>query len=281
MTNRLCAILVCLPAILFSNNSDAELVPISNPNFEAQTTVDGDFVTSVQSWEGVMGNIGILNDPSDEFFGEAAEGQHKNILFLHNTAIVRQTLPNAALPTTKYTLSFDVGKRIDVEMLEYVVTVRAGKSVILRSANPVMPTQSGKFSRAKLEFSTNNDVDTEEALTLEIESFGKGQVYFDNFTLSYAMDSVQSGAHLKVPLGFAVVGYGHFDTKTSGQNECSISATLESENGLAYMTADTDNCHCQQGSSRVFTSQVHYADPAVNYGKIHRYFYQCVIKHRY
>lgn len=262
---------------LLSANAFAVTVPITNADFDAQLTSDGDIRFSVQGWVSEMGATGIYNPPATVFTGEAGDGTHKNTLFLYQNAKISQTLSATLEANTDYVLEFDVGERLDYTIPNYTITVKADDEILLQSINPVFPSQAGTFSTATLEFGSEDVPGVGSNIIIEIETYGDGQAHFDNFSLTSTTGSSSGGAGAIPGFGYTVVAYGSTTfTSPSSTGSPTIYSTQNSENNLPYMTTSSNIITCNEGSIRVQTGGSP-NDGNVNQSKA---FYQCILSHQ-
>lgn len=175
--------LVLLSLLSASFASQATPITISNADFNSQTLSDGAFTGSVQGWAGIEGFSGIYNLPETVVPGEAGAGIYTNALYMINDAVMTQTLNTNLASNTDYTLTFDIGDRLDTTLVNYIVKVKAAGSTIFTAINPVIPN-GGAFTPVTLHFSTGNVAAAGNPIVIELATTGEnGQVLFDNFTL--------------------------------------------------------------------------------------------------
>ncbi len=177
--------LLALSLLTLSSSVFAVPTPITiqNANFDTQVLSDGAFTHSVQGWAVIDGYAGIYNPPESVITGEAGDGFHTNTLYLIGESTVTQTLATNLASNTDYTLSFDVGDRLDTNFPNYIVKVRAAGNTIFTAINPLIPN-GGSFSNVTLDFSTGDNAYAGSSMVIELVATGDGQVSFDNFTLS-------------------------------------------------------------------------------------------------
>ena len=186
-----------IAAAIFSSmsmNLHAAPITIANPNLDDQVLSDGAFTSSIQGWAVIEGLGGIYNPPESVITGEAGDGFHTNTLFLISDSTVAQTLTTNLESNTDYSLTFDVGDRLDTSFPNYVVRVKAGGNTIFTAIDPVIPN-GGSFTTVQLNFSTGDTAYAGNPIVLELEATGKvGQVNFDNFSFSSEAGSSSSGS---------------------------------------------------------------------------------------
>ncbi|UAA38719.1 hypothetical protein KIH87_18980 [Paraneptunicella aestuarii] len=263
---------------LLSANTFAATVTINNADFDAQASSDGDIQFAVQSWVSEAGITGIYNPPDTVFTGEAGDGSHKNTLFLYRNAKISQTLSATLEANTDYVLEFDIGERLDYTVPNYTVTVKADDEVLLQSINPIFPSQAGTFSRATLEFGSENVPGVGSNIVIEIETYGDGQAHFDNFSLTSTAGSATGVGGNLAGLGFTTVAHGVTRRYDVGSYGSTITITQNSENNLPYMTYATGGrLQCNEGSVLIEAGGGFTPESGLNQPNI---FYQCVLSHQ-
>ncbi|MCY7294512.1 hypothetical protein [Alteromonas sp. a30] len=173
--------LACCLALL-SANTLATPITITNPDLDSQVLSDGAFTNSVQGWAVIDGYAGVYNPPESLIIGEAGAGSHENVLYLNGDSLVTQTLNTNLASDTDYTLTFDVGDRLDTNFPNYIVKVKAGGNTVFTAINPLIPN-GGAFSPVTLTFSTGQTATAGNPIVIEVEAKDNGQVLLDNFTL--------------------------------------------------------------------------------------------------
>ncbi|XOV78508.1 MAG: hypothetical protein ACFHVJ_16400 [Aestuariibacter sp.] len=169
-------------------------ITINNPDIDSQILSDGAFTPkNIQGWATVSGSAGIYNPPESVFYGEAGSGSHGNTIYMNGDSIVTQTLNTNLQVNTNYTLSFDVGDRLDTTMPNYTVSIKAAGNTIFNATNPVFPS-NGEFAQVNLSFSTGNNSFADNPIVIEISASGNGQVNLDNFVMTEALGTPSSGS---------------------------------------------------------------------------------------
>lgn len=244
-SNRFFSLLSAALLTTISGTAMAMNITINNPGFDDQSVADNGALSTVQGWQIDSGIAGVFNPPDSVFTGEAGNGMHENTLYMINAGKVSQTLAATLLEDTQYTLQFDIGERSDVSMQNYTIVVKSNGTNLVYATNPELPTQPGSFSRGEVTFNSGSNFGGQ--ITIEVETNGTGHVNLDNFSLSYAQNANQT-------VGYKVVGYGYaVDTNTTTQS-CVIHASLNSPNGIPYMSASGANCVCNEGATLVLTN---------------------------
>ncbi|UAA39515.1 hypothetical protein KIH87_03930 [Paraneptunicella aestuarii] len=186
--------LISASLLFLSSNLLADPITISNPDLNAQVLADGAFTHSIQGWAVINGYAGVYNPPESVLTGEAGDGYHTNTLYMNGHSIVAQTLTTNLTSNTDYTLTFDVGDRLDTNFPSYIVRIKAAGNTIFTAIDPIIPN-GGSFSTVTLNFSTGDSSYAGNPMVIELEATGNtGQVNFDNFTLSSAAGTPSSGS---------------------------------------------------------------------------------------
>lgn len=186
--------LISASLLLLSSNLLADPIAINNPDLDAQVLADGAFTHSVQGWAVIDGYAGIYNPPESVMTGEAGDGYHTNTLYLIGHSIVTQTLTTNLSSNTDYTLTFDVGDRLDTSFPNYIVRIKAAGNTIFTAIDPIIPN-GGSFSPVTLHFSTGDNSYAGNPIVIELEATGNnGMATFDNFALSSTAGSPSGGS---------------------------------------------------------------------------------------
>jgi|SRR5919202_1908006 hypothetical protein len=174
-------------------------VRVINPRFEADQLTNGDFtINTITGWTAVNngGNGGVYNPTNANYAGAssptsiftAAQGQ--NVVYT-NGRTIEQTLTATFKPRAVYTLSVDVGKRLDEPFPSTgaVIQLLAGDTVIAE-ANPVTPIPaSGQFVRVRVRYTPSPEKFQYIGQPLKIRlgsndrNVFTGQVNYDNVRL--------------------------------------------------------------------------------------------------
>ena len=201
LISTLCAIMggVLLSAGASYASFYTSQVRVVNSRFEADQLTNGDFtINSITGWTAVNngGNGGIYNPTNANYAGAssltsiftAAQGQ--NVVYT-NGRTIEQTLTATFKPRAVYTLSVDVGKRLDEPFPSTgaVIQLLAGNTVIAE-ANPVTPIPtSGQFVRVRVRYTPSPDKFQYVGQPLKIRlgsndrNVFTGQVNYDNVRL--------------------------------------------------------------------------------------------------
>lgn len=171
----------------------AAFLTISNASFEYPVqTASPYYSIGIPGWVSVgNGSAGVqLQSQFASTFGTVPDGQQFGYLNISSTDIemISQALTDTLQPSTKYTLTLDVGGRNDglSPGTSYTVSLYAGAS-LLGTVTPITPP-SGSWTPISLVYnspsvvSPNNPLDIQISLPIE-GSAGFVQLDFDNVTL--------------------------------------------------------------------------------------------------
>jgi len=195
LISAVCALTFCL----LTTGVWADSVPIVNASFETTNTLSPNcnglgcaFNFAIPDWTPSFN--GILNDPNAAV-GSFRPGSNLNyftsplpngiIVAFINSGAISQTLGVSVLPNATYTLSVDVGRRVDVSGVNYSLNLYDGSiSDVLCStgSNSNSSIAAGTFKDVTLTCTTGSSVPVG---LLGIELTGNGrQVNFDNVQLN-------------------------------------------------------------------------------------------------
>ena len=205
-------------------------ITISNPNLDAQMLSDGAFTHDVQGWAVINGYAGIYNPPESIMVGEGGVGMHENALYLIGDSLVTQSLNTNLESNTDYSLSFDVGDRLDTPFPNYIVKITVGGHTIFSAVNPLIPN-GGEFSNVNLSFSTGTSAYAGQPMVLEIEAKSNGQVLLDNFSL----DGVAGNGNFTSQ-------FGEWNHTTLGGTQYTINTTYQAETDGFMTFRNSGNC---------------------------------------
>lgn len=231
MKNVLLSTSLFSAALVFSAMSFASEVPIYNNNFDSITLYDGQFSSIIHNWE-VAGRVSIHNPTTALFAGEGGAGAHNNTLHMIEDSSAWQTLAFKGIEYATYNLSFDVGQRYDVGACNYSIKVSAGDTVLIWATNPELPSSRGSFKHVNLQFATKGLPDA--PLTVEIETYGIGHLHFDNFNLSFEVNTETQGDHYRTVAHYMEIK----NTQTHAVQCVPLSDEL---NGVSYLS---NGCQC-------------------------------------
>jgi hypothetical protein len=207
----LASVIYALALCLFLGNGVAwgDGIPVQNASFENKNPL----TTGCSGPETCMYNAGSIPswtstgatgsfEPSSSFFNLPLPAG--NILAYTNGGSFSQTLTGVSLePYSIYTLSVDVGHRLDGEVANYSLSLDAGSSLLCTTGGSNGSAHAGNFIDAILTCTTGASVPSG---FLGIVLAGDGiQIDFDNVRLD-VVPAPEPSALVLTLTGFAVVG---------------------------------------------------------------------------
>ncbi|EDY17585.1 protein of unknown function DUF1555 [Chthoniobacter flavus Ellin428] len=194
--------------LLAAQTASASLLTIGDPSFEGVSLGAGGFTSgsyAANSWNS-NSNAGILRPTASEYPGGAPDGV--NVAYSNSGAVIDQVLSATLTANTTYTLSVDVGSRLDGPFNNgYSIELLAGGVLLSQTTNVPAPT-NGSFVLATDVYTAGaSDPHLGQALEIKLVSANTGQTSFDNVTLNAAAVPEPSSLML---LGLAATGAGLF-----------------------------------------------------------------------
>ena len=223
-------------------------VQIANSQFDATTLADNTTTANISGWNHTSGIAGLFNPDQSAFLGEQGLGAHRNTLYMIDNASVSQEFYFRTLVNSTYTLSFDVGRRVDISTQNYTIKVTAGNETLVEIFNPIHASESGKFVSTEINFTNKNVVG--ELMKLTIETEGTGHVHFDNFELQYKQVFQQVSPALRP------VAYAREEDQSDGSKRCLPSQTLHNAQLEPYLKQEDNACSCTDSDRIVISENV-------------------------
>jgi hypothetical protein len=192
------------------NGARASPIPIANAGFEAQPLSDGTWTSSITNWIGWTGpggggTYGAFNPKTVHFPGQSPEGSNTAY---SNGGDFYQWLKdpisgqNITLQPGAYTLTVQVGDRLDTAFPGYVVRFQAN-TVTLKEDNSSLTPTSGSFITSTVTFTATPDNSfIGQPLVIALANPGGVQVNFDDVRLDYNPD------HTPEPSTIILMGCG-------------------------------------------------------------------------
>lgn len=182
----------------------ADNIPIQNASFEVTNPLDQSCGTGcafnlapIPGWV-TTGGTGSFH-PSSAFFDLPLP--NGSIVAYSNSGTISQTLSFSLAPNTTYTLSVDVGHRLDGYATNYTIDLLAGSMILgsFAGSNAVIPL--GTFQNELLSFTSGATVPSGN---LGIELFSAGiQTDFDNVQLT-ALPAPEPGSLVLLATGLGL-----------------------------------------------------------------------------
>lgn len=180
-------LIALLMAFILAGVANAEMIEVLNPGFESPVIViDGGANSNITNWKvasGGGGSAGTLNPSTSMFPGEAPEGS--NVAFSSNRTFFQYVDAELTANTT-YTLTVDVGNRLDEPYYGYRLDLAANNGIvnttIARDTTSAAPSP-GSFDTATLVFTPDADhsqLGNQLVILLYGFSIGDSQTCFDN-----------------------------------------------------------------------------------------------------
>ncbi len=169
---------------------EATPITISNPSFEIQNsftnfTLKGEFNFTIVNWTAGGGSQGTFrpSTPSNNFGTlvynvDVPDGL--NVAF-SNAGTILQVLSAILQANTTYTLTVDVGDRLDLSLPSHSIQILAGGNLLgSASASPI----NGNFATATVVHTTSlGDLEIGSALEIRLVNNGGVQINWDNVQL--------------------------------------------------------------------------------------------------
>ena len=206
LISAVCALTFCL----LTTGAWADSVPILNASFETTNTLSPNcagtgcaYNFAIPDWNNISNNTsaGSFRPGSNTLYFTSPLPSGNIVAFINGGGI-SQTLGVSALPDATYTLSVDVGRRVDVSGVNYSLNLLDGSNILgsCTQSGSNASIAAGTFAGITLTCTTGSTV---PAGLLGIELTGDGrQVNFDNVQLNVSTVSTpEPGA-----LAFTFVG---------------------------------------------------------------------------
>jgi hypothetical protein len=160
------------------------MVTIGDPSFEGVALAPGNFTAGIyaaNSWNS-NANAGIFRPTATSYPGGVPNGV--NIAYSGGAAVIDQVLSTNLTANTTYTLSVNVGSRLDSPHNNgYTIQLLAGGVVLAGTTNFPIPAD-GTFVLATDVYTAGpGDPQLGQALEIRLQSVATGQTSFDNLTL--------------------------------------------------------------------------------------------------
>ena len=180
-----------------------ESININNPGFEVDSLGESQFTPSASLWE-ITQSAGVWNPTASNILDEASRG---NIAY-SGGGNFRQTLSETVTENTTYTLTIDVGLRLDhTTPNDWIVSLRAGGQVLGQTAGNTGTITPGTWETATVIVTTDHN----DPIGSNLEIYFEGeatQVLFDDVALTKEPSGtfspwITSDVTLHVPADYA------------------------------------------------------------------------------
>jgi len=240
--------------VLFSGGLAAKHIPILNHNFDSDV-IDPELraTTRISGWVDTgFGQLGVYaptnNGIAQSYYNEV----HNNgqVAYLTQGARVSQKLHIRLVNGERYTLTFDVGHRLDQYAPNFVARLKANGLVLAQLHSNSYQTVQGDWVTQTLEFTANEAMPLGERLAIEFHNLandGGFQVNLDNITLTTA----ETGEELPVE-GELALGLG-LEKVTKSCAGTNIHCTLQCPAGKKIISG---GCWGHNGTGNVWNSSL-------------------------
>jgi hypothetical protein len=191
--------------IITSSVMVAAPLAVTNPGFETDVLGSGGFQFTISGWTCTNGAnsgdiCGVYNPTASQY---SSIPSSPNVAF-SNGGIITQVLGTNLAPGMVYTLSVDIGKRLDSGFPGYVIELLAGSTVLVSNGITLNPT-AGTFQLQTLTYTSSASGGPLEIL---LQGNSGSQTNFDSVSL-LAVSAVPEPSTLALAiislLGIAVV----------------------------------------------------------------------------
>ena len=209
------------------SSAEAEMVSINNPGFESYTLSESFYTQpysdgsaevivtadSIPGWtlSYSNGRSGTFNPTTDSYYFQAPEGS--NVAFIckqsgRTTTDVFQTLNDVLTANTFYTLTVQVGQRLEGDYAGYNIMLISGSNLLAQDYNTLNPIR-GEFTLSTVTFyadASNPFIGQPLEIRLQVLNFG--QTNFDDVQLSATIETVPApDAFLLGSMGISFAGW--------------------------------------------------------------------------
>ena len=156
---------------------------VLNPSFESDVLGPGGIDVTPTDWDTSPGGGDGVFSPLSFQYPNGAVPDGVNVAYANESGNrVRQMLAEVLEPHTTYTLTVDIGRRLDESYVGYIIQLRANGDVLAEDNSSQSPAP-GQFVTASASFTTDSSpAQLGEPLDIWLLSLGT-QVNFDNVRL--------------------------------------------------------------------------------------------------
>jgi|GEM_PF-6588085 len=240
--------------VLFSSGLAAKQIPILNHNFDSDGIDPAlTYTTHISGWVNTgFGTLGVYaptnNGTGHSYYNEI----HNNgqVAYLDHGSRVSQKLHIRLVNAERYTLTFDVGQRLDQYAPNFVARLKANGLVLAQLHSNSYQTVQGDWVTQTLEFTANEAMPLGERLAIEFHNLandGGFQVNLDNITLTTAETGEEPPVEDELALG---LGLEKVTKSCAGTN---VHCTLQCPSGKKIISG---GCWGHNGTGNVWNSSL-------------------------
>lgn len=162
-------------------SASAGLLTVINPSFESQSLAVNAFTVGTLTGWSAPGVQGAFRPGPTIYTAGIPDGN--NVAFSHTGGgTISQILSDVLTANTLYTLSVNVGDRLDLTFSGYSINLLAGSTVLASTSTPV--PLNGRFATATVQFQTlATHANLGALLQIQLITTPGGQVNYDNVRL--------------------------------------------------------------------------------------------------
>lgn len=197
--------------LFFSGGLAAKQIPVLNHNFDSDVIDPGlKATTHISGWVNTgFGLLGVYAPTNNGLALSYYNEVHNNgqVAYLTQGARISQLLPIRLVNGERYTLTFDVGHRLDQHTPNFVARLKANGLVLAQLHSNSYQTVQGDWVTQTLEFTANEAMPLGEHLAIEFHNLandGGFQVNLDNIALTTAETGEELPVEDELALGLGL-----------------------------------------------------------------------------